>query len=178
MKWNALVIATILGGCVTEVPAGYHPTGKLRIATRLHSESFGVREQVGQVQYSGGGTANIYADRTVTQTALLWRPLEGDRAIADEDFFRAVGDEPAADSSAAYRSRGRWLSRLGIVAAVIGAGVFVYGKTQGDVNAMIGGSIGFSLGPVIAYYGYAYQHPDNHAVPYSRAEQDLERLPK
>jgi len=177
-----LVVSLCASGCVSEVRAGGTSTGApLRIETRLHSESFGTREQVGTVQYTNSagqnaGTAAIYENRTVTVTKMLWRPFQGDEPIADEDFFRFVGDTPAAESSHAYRRRGRWMVRIGVGASVLGAaGMIFFGAIDKNLNLFLVGCGGLMLGPSIAYFGFAYQHPDNHAMSLSRAQEVLQR---
>jgi hypothetical protein len=176
-----VLAAATLPACVTEVGAGRaRTTAPLRLETRVHGESHLVREQVGTVQYTNSagqnaGSAAVYADRTVNTSRLLWRPYQGDQPIADEDFFRFVGDEPAAAASRAYRRRGKILVRLGIGATIAGAGAVIAGVATDIPTLWIAGAVGAGVGPSMAYFGYAYLHPEAHAMPYGRAADGLER---
>jgi hypothetical protein len=171
----------LLAGCVTEVTAGHPPaTGKIRIETRVHTETFATREQVGTVQYSNAagqpdGTAAIYANGTGYSSRLLWRPFRGDQPIADEDYFALLGDPDAALASHQYRNRGRWLVRIGFTATIAGAAAMIAGAVLPSWNLFFVGCGGFAIGPAVAYFGYAYQSPDNHAVPIDRAFDVLQR---
>jgi hypothetical protein len=172
----------VLGACVTEVASGRaRSTAPLRIETRVQSGSHTVREQVGTVQHTNAagqsaGSSAIYANRTYATSQLKWRPYQGNEPISDEDFFRFIGDEPAAAASRAYRRRGRWLVRIGIASAIVGTGALIAGGVLDEINLIIAGGIGLGLGPSVAYFGYAYLHPESHAVPYARARDGLAQV--
>jgi hypothetical protein len=174
MRIFFLVVLLVSSGCATLPRTGAPATGEpLAVKTDVLYSRATVREKVGTVEHrdSGGrnvGTSELYEDRQVINSHLVWATYQGGSVIDEEDFFRIAGDTSAADSIRRSRHTGLWLNRAGWGAAV-GFGLLAVGgyamaaQSNGDSTAprmlMIGGLLGVSGGAYLAYIGKAMVDP-------------------
>lgn len=157
----------------------------LDVTTETHT--YRTQERVATIQYrssSGApaGRAEIYEPRVGTCTKQLWRPMQGQQILDDQDFFRIAGDRVAADEIADHRARARAFNRIGFALLGVGAGAMVF-ASQADQDgssrtmATVGGAglLTAITGGLWIYYGVYHNRSENHLLPLERARAAADR---
>ncbi len=179
MSFRLLVVPCGLAlGCATLPITGSPSTGEpLSVASGIAYSSHVEKAKVGEVQHKDArgrdlGKSEVYQERLVTTSHLVWQTKQGESAIDEEDFFRIAGETETADEIQKTRQTGVLLNRIGWGGAAVGlAGLGGAWAMSGDPNlqglspaATIGGLVITTLGSTLIYMGLNLASPGRHHV--------------
>ena len=125
---SALLVTGYLSGCATNPATGIAASGQpLGIKTEAEHVAWREQQKVGEIQFvdaagNNAGSASAYQTRVVNAVKLHWWPTQGGTVIDDQDFFRIARDDRAVAEIEDYRTRAKWLNRVGFGMFALGAG--------------------------------------------------------
>jgi hypothetical protein len=183
----AVVAVVFCTACSVLMPSADRPTtGAPKTGERLAVvdgvKTWLQRDKVGEIRVENDAgqrlaRADVYA--TQRHAKAVWYPLQGNAAIADEDFFRIAGDTKSYEATLALRKRNvRWnrvgrTTMLGGIAAVLCVALVDSRAAKGVLT--IGGATAVFGGWYLMRWTHTEQQPENHAVDRADALRAAER---
>jgi hypothetical protein len=181
-----VLAASCLFGCATNPATGIAASGQpLGINTETEGIAWRERQKVAEIQYvdaagNNAGSASLYETRVVNAIKLHWWPTQGGAVIDDQDFFRIARDDRAVAEIEDYRTRAKWLNRVGFGLFALGAGGIAYSEhrdAESTTMRTIGGVgvLAALTGALWIYYGYYRTRSDDHVMGLERAREAANR---
>ena len=183
---SALLVTGYLSGCATNPATGIAASGQpLGIKTEAEHVAWREQQKVGEIQFvdaagNNAGSASAYQTRVVNAVKLHWWPTQGGPVIDDQDFFRIARDDRAVAEIEDYRTRAKWLNRVGFGMFALGAGGIAYaerGDTESRTTRIVGGAgvLVALTGALWIYYGYYRTRSSDHVMELERAREAANR---